>query len=123
MNYSFYLIILFLLFTIVFVTYMDLIGYSIFGLFTQIKEPFDRLIVNWTGLARFDWYSENSTVRTFTGGINLGFKATTVDELLIEQGYNRQESILVKNKTNDFISFFLKIYEKQNTGCTSFPTN
>jgi hypothetical protein len=34
MNYSFYLIILFLLFTIVFVTYMDLIGYSIF---TQIK--------------------------------------------------------------------------------------
>lgn len=37
MNYSFYLIILFLLFTIVFVTYMDLIGYSIFGLFTQIK--------------------------------------------------------------------------------------
>jgi hypothetical protein len=38
MNYSFYLIILFLLFTIVFVTYMDLIGYSIFGLFTQIKE-------------------------------------------------------------------------------------
>ena len=39
MNYTFYLIILFLLFTIVFVTYMDLIGYSIFGLFTQIKEP------------------------------------------------------------------------------------
>ena len=32
MNYTFYLIILFLLFTIVFVTYMDLIGYSIFGL-------------------------------------------------------------------------------------------
>jgi len=31
MNYTFYLIILFLLFTIVFVTYMDLIGYSIFG--------------------------------------------------------------------------------------------
>jgi len=37
MNYTFYLIIMFLLFTIVFVTYMDLIGYSIFGLFTQIK--------------------------------------------------------------------------------------
>ncbi len=35
MNYSFYLIILFLLFTIVFVTYMDLIGYSIFGLITE----------------------------------------------------------------------------------------
>ena len=34
MNYTFYLIILFLLFTIVFVTYMDLIGYSIVG---QIK--------------------------------------------------------------------------------------
>lgn len=32
MNYSFYLIILFLLSTIVLVTYMDLIGYSIFGL-------------------------------------------------------------------------------------------
>jgi hypothetical protein len=86
---------------------------SIFHQFTQIKEPFDRLIVNWTGLCRFDWYLENSTVRTFTGGINLGFKATTVDELLVEQGYNRQESTLVKNKTNDFISFFLKIYEKQ----------
>jgi len=39
MNYTFYLLILFLLFTIVFVTYMDLIGYSIFGLFTQNKEP------------------------------------------------------------------------------------
>jgi hypothetical protein len=56
---------------------------SIFHQFTQIKEPFDRLIVNWTGLSRFDWYLENSEVRTFTGGINLGFKATTEDELLI----------------------------------------
>jgi len=86
---------------------------SIFHQFTKIKEPFDRLIVNWTGLNRFDWYGQNLEVRTFTGGTELGFKARTVDELLIEQGYNRQESILVKNKTNDFISFFLKIYEKQ----------
>jgi hypothetical protein len=86
---------------------------SIFHQFTQIKEPFDRIIINWTGLSRFDWHLENSTVRTFTGGMDLGFKATTVDELLIEQGYFRQESTIVKNKTSDFISFFLKIYEKQ----------
>lgn len=37
MNYSFYLIIIFLLFTIVFVTYMDLIGVHLFSL-TSLKE-------------------------------------------------------------------------------------
>ena len=37
---------------------------SIFHQFTQIKEPFDRLIVNWTGLSRFDWYGKNLEVKS-----------------------------------------------------------
>ena len=86
---------------------------SIYHQFTQIKEPFDRLIVNWTGLSRFDWYGKNLEVRTFTGGIAPGTKLTTTDELLIEQGFNRLESVIHRNKTIDFISYFIKIYEKQ----------
>jgi hypothetical protein len=87
-------------------------NYSIYHQFTQIKEPFDRLIVNWTGLNRFDWY-ENNYIRTFTGGMAPGVKLTTTDELLLEQSFNRQENVIFKNKTLDFISYFIKTYEKQ----------
>ena len=86
---------------------------SIYHQFTQIKEPFDRLIINWTGLSRFDWYGKNLEVRTFTGGIPPNTKLTTTDELLIEQGLNRHESVINRNKTIDFILYFLRIYEKQ----------
>jgi hypothetical protein len=88
-------------------------NYSIYHQFTQIKEPFDRIIVNWTGLSRFEWYEKNSKVRTFTGGMSPNLKLTTIDELLIEQGINRHESSILINETIDFISYFVKTYEKQ----------
>lgn len=86
---------------------------SIYHQFTQIKEPFDRLIVNWTGLARFDWIQENLTIRTFTGGMDPGTKLTKTDELLIEQGFHREKSEVLRNRTIDFISYFTRIYKKQ----------
>jgi len=86
---------------------------SIYHQFTQIKEPFDRLIINWTSICRFDWYGQNSKVKTFTGGVNPDVKLTTEDEFMIEQGFNRDENIILIKKTIDFISYFVKMYEKQ----------
>ena len=72
---------------------------SIYHQFTQIKEPFDRLIINWTSINRFDWYGQNSKVKTFTGGVAPDVKLTTTDELMIEQGFNRDENIILIKKT------------------------
>jgi hypothetical protein len=84
---------------------------SIFHQFTQIKEPFDRIIINWTGFVRFDWYCENNVVRTFTGGMPPNAKLTPIDEILVEQGFNRENSKILRNKTLDFISFFIEKYK------------
>jgi hypothetical protein len=83
---------------------------SIFHQFTQIKKPFDRIIINWTGFVRFDWYCEKNIVRTFTGGMPPNSKLTTIDEILVEQGLNRERSQILKNRTLDFISFFVENY-------------
>ena len=86
---------------------------SIFHQFTQIKEPFDRLIINWTGLSRFDWYHSGNGFRTFTGGMPPNYKLSLIDELLIEQGHNRLENKAFRDRTIDFISFLVSKYAKQ----------
>jgi hypothetical protein len=86
---------------------------TIYHQFTQIKEPFDRLIINWTGLCRFEWYDKKDKIRIFTGGMNPNLTLTTTDELLVEQGINRENSLFLQNRTLDFISFFVNLYEKQ----------
>ena len=59
---------------------------------------------------RFDWYGQNSKVKTFTGGVNPDVKLTTEDELFIEQGFIRDENIILIKKTID--SFI-----KNNNSC------
>lgn len=86
---------------------------SIYHQFTQIKEPFDRIIINWTGLARFDWYFPKSNFRTFTGGFGVGTKLTPFDEFLLEQGHNRQFNKTLSSETIDFISFFVDTYKEK----------
>jgi hypothetical protein len=87
-------------------------NYSIFHQFSQIKEPFDRIIINWTSIVRFDWYHKNQHFRTFTGGMAPGSNLTVLDELLIEQGLNRETNQTLINQTIDLISFFVKMFEK-----------
>ena len=36
--------------------------YDIFEQFSNIKEPYDRLIVGWTSLNRFNWVNDDLTV-------------------------------------------------------------
>lgn len=86
---------------------------AIYHQFTQIKEPFDRIIINWTGLTRFEWYGKNDLVRVFTGGMDPNLTLTTTDEVLIDQGINRENNIILRKRTIDFISFFVDNYKEQ----------
>lgn len=115
--------------------YLKLWGYDVINLgkggcsnnhiyrqFTKIKEPFDRIIVNYTALCRFEWYEKNINVRRLAGGIPPNTKLNKVDEILIEQGLIREEHLELKKETLDFISFFNENYkEKQPIIWAPFP--
>lgn len=87
-------------------------NYSIYHQFTQIKEPFDRIIINWTGMGRLEWYGKNYEVRTCTGGFPPNQKMSSLDEILAEQSFNKQFNKTHINETMDFISFFVNMFEK-----------
>ena len=87
-------------------------NYSIYHQFTQIKEPFDRIIINWTGFGRFEWYGKNREVRVITGGIPPNQKFTSFDELMAQQCIDKMDNEILIKETNDFISFFVNKFQK-----------
>jgi hypothetical protein len=87
-------------------------NYSIYHQFTQIKEPFDRIIINWTGFGRFEWYGKNREVRVVTGGFPPDQKLTSFDELMALQSIDKMNNEILIKETNDFISFFVNKFEK-----------
>jgi hypothetical protein len=87
-------------------------NYSIYHQFTQIKEPFDRIIINWTGYGRFEWYGKNNEVRTVTGGFPPNQKLTAFEEIIAQQSIDKMENTVLIKETNDFIQFFVNTYEK-----------
>jgi hypothetical protein len=87
-------------------------NYSIYHQFTQIKEPFDRIIINWTSVIRFDWYDDKENFRTLTGGMVTGNNLTILDEILMQQGCDREKNKSLLTQTIDFISFFVDMFEK-----------
>jgi hypothetical protein len=87
-------------------------NYAIYHQFTQIKEPFDRIIINWTGMGRFEWYNDDEGVNTYTGGFPVNSEMTLTDEILVEQTFNREINKTNIKQTKDFISFFVNMFEK-----------
>ena len=87
-------------------------NYAIYHQFTQIKEPFDRIIINWTGYGRFEWYGKNDEVSTITGGFPPGHKLTAFEEIIAQQSINKMENTVLVKETNDFIKYFVDTYEK-----------
>lgn len=87
-------------------------NYSIYHQFTQIKEPFDRIIINWTGFGRFEWYGKNNEVNPITGGFDPGYKMTAFEEIIAQQSIDRMDNEVLVKETNDFIQFFVNKFEK-----------
>jgi len=87
-------------------------NYAIYHQFTQIKEPFDRIIINWTGFGRFEWYGKNNDVKTFTGGFPPNRNLTSIEEILVQQSIDKLDNKRAIKETNDFISFFVDKFEK-----------
>ena len=95
-------------------------NYSIFDQFANIDQNFkesDRLIINWTGLNRFNWIGKRGNNMVITGGKQPDYDTNIKTKILCDQGVYRMESAEfehghLRRSTVPFMNYLIKLHEK-----------
>jgi hypothetical protein len=94
--------------------------YSIFNQFAHIDSNYnenDRIILNWTGLNRFNWIGKNGNNMVITGGSQPDYNTNIKTKILCDQTVYRMESVdnpngYLKRETVPFMNYLIGLHDK-----------
>jgi hypothetical protein len=94
--------------------------YSIFNQFAHIDSNYnenDRIILNWTGLNRFNWIGKNGNNMVITGGSQPDYNTNIKTKILCDQTVYRMESVdnphgYLRRETVPFMNYLMGLHEK-----------
>lgn len=97
-------------------------NYSIFNQFPKIDSNYnenDRIILNWTGLNRFNWIGKRGNNMVITGGSQPDYDTNIKTKILCEQTVYRMESVdnphgYLRTETVPFMNYLISLHDKYN---------
>jgi hypothetical protein len=94
-------------------------NYSIFYSFFKIDQEFregDRIIVNWTGMNRYDWIGKRGNVMSINGGLPDDYDTNPKTKVIFDQYIHRMESSkpggYLYNHMPPFMEYLLRLNER-----------
>ena len=95
-------------------------NYSIFNQFPKIDSNHnenDRIIINWTGLNRFNWIGKRGNNMVITGGSQPDYDTNIKTKILCDQTVYRLESAdnragYLRNETVPFMNYLISLHDK-----------
>ena len=95
-------------------------NYSILDQFANISKNFnenDRIILNWTGLNRFNWIGKRGNNIIITGGSQPDYETNIKTKILCDQSVYRMESVdnphgYLRRSTVPFMNYFIGLHDK-----------
>lgn len=95
-------------------------NYSIFNQFPDIDSNYnenDRIILNWTGLNRFNWIGKRGNNIIITGGNQPDYETNIKTKILCDQSVYRMESAdnphgYLRRSTVPFMNYFIELHDK-----------
>lgn len=75
-------------------------------------KPGDRIIINWTGLGRFDWIDDEGRLVNINGGQVLDYETNQTTRFLFDQFVKRTGSHHVVSTMVPFMNYLLNLHEK-----------
>jgi len=95
-------------------------NYSIFDQFPKIDLNYnenDRIILNWTGLNRFNWIGKKGNNMTITGGSQPDYDTNIKTKILCDQSVYRMESVNnphghLRRYTVPFMNYLIGLHDK-----------
>ena len=95
-------------------------NYSIFDEFANIDTNFnenDRIILNWTGLNRFNWIGKRGNNMVITGGSQPDYETNIKTKILCDQSVYRMESVddphgFLRRSTVPFMNYLIGLHDK-----------
>ena len=95
-------------------------NYSIFNQFARIDSNYnenDRIILNWTGLNRYNWIGKRGNNMVITGGAQPDYDTNIKTKILYDQTLYRMESVdnphgYLRNDTIPFMNYLIGLHDK-----------
>jgi hypothetical protein len=95
-------------------------NYSIYNQFSKIDSNYtenDRIILNWTGLNRFNWIGKRGNNMIITGGSQPDYDTNIKTKILCDQTVYRMESAdnphgYLRNETVPFMNYLIGLHDK-----------
>jgi hypothetical protein len=95
-------------------------NYSIFNQFPRIDTNYnesDRIILNWTGLNRFNWIGKRGNNMVITGGSQPDYDTNLKTKILCDQSVYRMESLndehgYLRRSTVPFMNYLIGMHNK-----------
>ena len=95
-------------------------NYSIFNQFPKIDLNYtenDRIILNWTGLNRFNWLGKRGNNMVITGGSQPDYYTNIKTKILCDQSVYRMESVdnphgYLRRETVPFMNYLIGLHDK-----------
>ena len=95
-------------------------NYSIFNQFPKIDLNYtenDRIIINWTGLNRYNWIGKRGNNMIITGGSQPDYNTNIKTKILCDQTVYRMESVdnpagYLRRETVPFMNYLIELHDK-----------
>jgi hypothetical protein len=95
-------------------------NYSVFNQFAEINPTYtenDRIIVNWTGLNRYNWIGKRGNNMVITGGAQPDYDTNIKTKILYDQTLYRMESAdnphgYLRRNTVPFMNYLIGLHDK-----------
>ncbi len=95
-------------------------NYSIFNQFPKINSNYtknDRIIINWTGLNRYNWIGKRGNNMIITGGSQPDYDTNIKTKILCDQTVYRMESVdnpagYLRRETVPFMNYLIELHDK-----------
>jgi len=89
-------------------------NYAIWYSMSRLGEfrPGDRIIINWTGIGRFDWIDDENRLVNINGGQYLDYETNHTTRILFDQFLLRTKSSNILYAMGPFMSYLLSLHEK-----------
>jgi hypothetical protein len=95
-------------------------NYSIFNQFARIDSNYtenDRIILNWSGLNRFNWIGKRGNNMVITGGSQPDYDTNIKTKILCDQTVYRMESVdnphgYLRRETVPFMNYLISLHDK-----------